>query len=161
MKKDIVYEVVCSQHYLDVGLLVEKDSKSKPKRIRARSSTYSYRSEYGGVGYVTWINTGVFLSEKEWDEITYNKPTDQILKELGIVKSNNHAKPIKVERVNMKNYELIAELSKYPAGAEVSFECLCDSSEVDIQEDSDDGEVYVVSKKICSVDMDNGRVMLS
>lgn len=61
----------------------------------------------------------------------------------------------------MKNYELIAELSKYPAGLEVSFECLCDSSEVDVQEDSDDGEVYVVSKKICSVDMDNGRVMLS
>lgn len=61
----------------------------------------------------------------------------------------------------MKNYELIAELSKYPAGAEVSFGCLCDSSEVDVQEDSDDGEVYVVSKKICSVDMDNGRIMLS
>ena len=44
MKKDIVYEVVCSQRYLDVGLLVEKDSKSKPKRIRAKSSTYSHSS---------------------------------------------------------------------------------------------------------------------
>lgn len=61
----------------------------------------------------------------------------------------------------MKNYELIAELSKYPAGAEVSFECICDSNEVDVQEDSDDGEIYVVSKKICSVDTENGRVFLS
>lgn len=60
----------------------------------------------------------------------------------------------------MKNYELIAELSKYPAGAEVSFECICDKNEVDVQEDSDDGEIYVVSKKICSVDTENGRVFL-
>ena len=61
----------------------------------------------------------------------------------------------------MKNYELITELSKYPAGEEVSFECICDKNEVDIQEDSDDGEVYVVYKKICSVDLENGRVFLS
>ena len=47
----------------------------------------------------------------------------------------------------MRNYELIAELSKYPAGAEVSFECVCDKNEVDVIEDSDDGEVYVVNKK--------------
>ena len=157
----MVYEVVCSEHYLDVGLLVEKNHKSEPKRIRARSSTYSRSHEYGGVEYVKWINTGVFLSTDEWNKITYNKPTEQILKELGIVKPNNFVNPIRIERTNMKNYELIEELSKYPAGAEVSFECLCDSSEVDVQEDSDDGEVYVVSKKICSVDMDNGRVMLS
>lgn len=61
----------------------------------------------------------------------------------------------------MKNYELIAELSKHPAGLEVSFDCLCESNEVEIQDDSDDGEVYLVSKKICSVDMENGRIMLS
>ncbi len=61
----------------------------------------------------------------------------------------------------MKNYELIAELSYLPAGAEVSFECICDPSEVDVQENLDDGEVYIVSKKICSVDTENGRIMLS
>lgn len=61
----------------------------------------------------------------------------------------------------MKNYELIAELSKYPAGAEVSFECVCDNNEVDVREDSDDGEVYIVTKKICSVDIEDGRVFLN
>lgn len=61
----------------------------------------------------------------------------------------------------MRNYELIAELSKLPAGSEVSFECVCVPDEVDIQEDSDDGEVYIVSKKICCVDTENGRIMLS
>ena len=61
----------------------------------------------------------------------------------------------------MKNYELIAELSKYPAGFEVSFDCLCEPSEVEVQDDSDDGEVYLVSKKICSVDVENERIMLS
>ena len=61
----------------------------------------------------------------------------------------------------MKNYELIAEVSKYAAGAEVSFECICDKNEVDIQGDSDDGVDYVVSKKICSVDLENGRIFLS
>lgn len=61
----------------------------------------------------------------------------------------------------MKNWELIAELSKLPAGAEVSFDCICVPREVDIQEDSDDGEVYIVSKKICSVDTQDGKIMLS
>lgn len=61
----------------------------------------------------------------------------------------------------MKNYEIIAELSKLPAGDEVSFDSICTQKEVDIQEDSDDGEVYIVSKKICSVDTDTGKIMLS
>ena len=61
----------------------------------------------------------------------------------------------------MKNYELIAELSKYPAGLEVSFDCICEPSEVEVQDDSDDGEVYLVSKKICYVDVENERIMLS
>ena len=46
----------------------------------------------------------------------------------------------------MKNYELIAELSKLPAGAEVVFDCLCDSKEVTIIDDSDDGEYYSIRK---------------
>ena len=61
----------------------------------------------------------------------------------------------------MKNYELISELMKLPAGYDVSFECICTQNEVDIQVDYDDGEVYVVSKIVCSVDTDNGRIMLS
>lgn len=31
----------------------------------------------------------------------------------------------------MKNYELIAELSKYPAGEEISFEAICTTEQVD------------------------------
>ena len=61
----------------------------------------------------------------------------------------------------MKNYELIAELSKYPAGCEVTFDCLCNSSEVEVINDSDDGDTYSVIKKICSVDEQDGRIMLS
>lgn len=61
----------------------------------------------------------------------------------------------------MKNYELISELEKLPAGAEVSFDCICEPREVDIQEDSDDGEYYAVSKKICYVEYDKEKIMLS
>lgn len=61
----------------------------------------------------------------------------------------------------MKNYELIAELSKLPAGAEVSFDCICNQNEVDIQEDTDCEEIYIVSKKICSVDLENEKIVLS
>lgn len=78
------YEVVCTKNYLDVGLLIEKNSKSKPKRVLARSTDYNHDSEYGGVEYCDWINTGVFLSEDEWKKISYNKWTNEILGELGI-----------------------------------------------------------------------------
>ena len=61
----------------------------------------------------------------------------------------------------MKNYELISELEKLPAGAEVRFDCICDAREIDVQEDSDDGEYYVVSKTICCVEFDKERIMLS
>lgn len=61
----------------------------------------------------------------------------------------------------MKNYELISELGKLPAGAEVSFDCVCESREVTVEEDSDDGEYYVVSKQIGYVEYDDGRIMLS
>ena len=60
----------------------------------------------------------------------------------------------------MKNYELISQLEKLPAGAEVSFDCICDPGEVFIEEDSDDGEYYVVSKKICCVEFDREKIML-
>ena len=61
----------------------------------------------------------------------------------------------------MKNYELISELEKLPAGAEVRFDCLCDSREVDIVEDSDDGEYYSVRKEICNIEYDKDSIMLS
>lgn len=78
------YEVVCTKRYLDIGLLIEQRG-FKPKRVLARASTYSDRgSEYGGVETVDWIRTGVFLSESEWNKITCDKPTNQILDELGI-----------------------------------------------------------------------------
>ena len=60
----------------------------------------------------------------------------------------------------MKNYELIAELSRYPAGAEVVFDCLCKPKEVTIIEDSDDGEYYSVRKEICSVDTQDEKILL-
>ena len=56
----------------------------------------------------------------------------------------------------MKNWELIAELSKLPAGAEVVFDCLCDSKEV-----SDDGEYYSIRKSLCSVDTQDEKILLS
>ena len=61
----------------------------------------------------------------------------------------------------MKNYELIAELLKYPAGCEVTFDCLCETYEVDVINDSDDGDTYYVKNEICSVDEQDGRIMLS
>ena len=82
----MVYEVVCTQSYLDVGLLIEKNHESKPKRVLSRASLYGSDTEYGGVEIQTWINTGVFLSKEEWQKISYEKDTNQILSELGIEK---------------------------------------------------------------------------
>ena len=61
----------------------------------------------------------------------------------------------------MKNYELIGELSKLPAGEEVVFDCLCNTKEATIVEDSDDGEYYSVRKEICSVDTQDEKILLS
>lgn len=86
MVNEMKCEVVCTASYLDVGLLIEKNNKSKPKRVLARASTYGSDNEYGAVECLNWINTGVFLSKEELKNISYNKPTDQILDELGIEK---------------------------------------------------------------------------
>lgn len=82
----MVYEVVCTQSYLDVGLCIEKNYNLEPKQVLARASTYGHGSCYGGVETLTWIKTGKFLSKDEWKNISYNKSTDQILDELGIEK---------------------------------------------------------------------------
>ena len=79
------YEVVCTKNYLDVGLLVERDG-TKPKKILSRNSTHGLGSYYGGVEKIKWIHTSVFLSKDEWNKITLDKPTDQILYELNIKK---------------------------------------------------------------------------
>ena len=85
----MVYEVVCTKSYLDIGLLIEKNDELKPKRVLARALAYSSdpEPEYGGVETLTWVHTGVFLSKDEWKNISCDKATDQILSELGIEKN--------------------------------------------------------------------------
>lgn len=73
------FEVVCTKKYLDVGLFISSSE------IRARCSEYNRKARYGG-SHTMWIGTGVFLTEDEWDKITYNKTTDEILNELHIKK---------------------------------------------------------------------------
>lgn len=102
----MLYEVVCTESYLDVGLLIETNSEFKPKRVLGRASTYRNDSEYGGVETLNWIHTGVLLSKKEWIKISYNKDTDKILYELGIVKRNK-------EKDNMNEVVWKAIFEKY------------------------------------------------
>ena len=80
----MAYEVVCTENYLDVGLLVEKDYDSNPQRILARNSTCSGLHGYGGIQHLTWIHTGVFLSVEKWKTLTLDKQTEEILEELQI-----------------------------------------------------------------------------
>ena len=82
----MLYEVVCTKSYLDVGLLLEANSEQKPKRVLARATTYGSDTEYGGVETLTWVKTGILLSKEEWIKITYNNNTDDILNELRIEK---------------------------------------------------------------------------
>lgn len=88
------YEFVCTKDYLSVGLLVEKDASSKPKRILARVETYSGRREpeYSCIDPRDWIHTGIFLSKKEWRKLSFNKSSDEILKLLGINKKSKRIK---------------------------------------------------------------------
>lgn len=106
----MIYEVVCTQSYLDVGLLVEKNSKSEPKRVLARTYNGEER-QYGGVESQAWVNTGVFLSKDEWNNISYKKDTDDILKELGIEKKIN-SKEVSKEVGNMTTDEMAIALVK-------------------------------------------------
>ena len=84
----MLYEVVCTKHYHDIGLCLEKNNKSEPKRVLSRAAYYGSDTEYGGVEIVTWVKTGVFLSKEEWKNVSYNKGTDQILSDLGIKKES-------------------------------------------------------------------------
>lgn len=86
------YEVVCTRNYLDIGLLL-KECNGVPKRVKARTTSLRQNAEFGGVELFL-IKTDVFLTEKEWDEITFEKTTDEIIKILKIKKKdiNNMAK---------------------------------------------------------------------
>lgn len=116
------YEVVCTKRYLDVGLLIEQRG-FKPKRVLARASTYSdIGSEYGGVETVDWIKTGVFLSEYEWDKITCDKPTNQILDELGI-----NRKVYKDDEEMKKDYDMEDTMIRASKKAEITKSQLLDT----------------------------------
>lgn len=107
------YEVVCSEGYFDVGLLVELCG-TDPKKILSRKSTCS-ESCYGGIEKIIWIHTGVFLSVEEWNKITLDKTTDQILQELNIAK-NKIVEPIH-KNADMKSiswYQLWERIGRQP-----------------------------------------------
>ena len=111
---DMKYEVVCTKHYFDIGLLISEGIDSQPTRVLARHSTYSESGrEYGGVQAVEWIRTGVFLSEKEWREISCDKPTDRMLVELGIAKKpysenkNKYSDYRRDEMIRASNYAAV------------------------------------------------------
>jgi hypothetical protein len=59
----------------------------------------------------------------------------------------------------MKNYELIAELSKYPAGCEIVFDSFIDANNGSIAPIEPD---YIhVAEKITHVDLDENRILLA
>lgn len=84
----MVYEVVCTKNYLDVGLLVEGD-KSNPKKVLARATEFEDNLVYGGVETTAWFGTGVFLSKEGWKDISRSNTTSQIMDQLGIVKKSH------------------------------------------------------------------------
>lgn len=109
----MIYEVVCTKHYHDIGLCLEKNNKLEPKRVLSRAAYYGSDTEYGGVETVTWVKTGVFLSKEEWKNISYNKGTDQILSDLGIKKKTEKrdedmttARQVVDDRAFEKNYNI-------------------------------------------------------
>lgn len=81
-----------------------------PLTVRARANTYSPKSGsyYGGVDLCHWNSSGVKLTCKRWDEISYNKSTKEICDILGIdyyIKHDNKkkAKEEKKEEEVMEN----------------------------------------------------------
>lgn len=107
------YEVVCTKHYHDIGLCLETNNKLEPKRVLSRATYYGSDTEYGGVEIVTWVKTGVFLTKDEWNNISYNKATDQILRDLCIEKKiereddDNMSEHFKYVKECLKNYETV------------------------------------------------------
>lgn len=61
----------------------------------------------------------------------------------------------------MKNYELIEELCKLPAGAEVVFDGMVDENRVAFQKDLDDDGYYNINTIIENVDVVGMHIALS
>lgn len=136
------YEVVCTKSYLDVGLMIEQDDKLEPKRVLARSSTYSSDREYGIYEGLTWIKTGVFLSKDEWIEISHNKPTDQILSELDIKKENVNKKlDLIMRKEDIEQDSYLISLSRFKRLVNK----LPDDGEIKIEVEKDYGDKKRVS----------------
>lgn len=152
------YEVVCSKSYLDVGLVIEENDKSEPTRVLARSSTYNTYGEYGICPGMTWINTGIFLTKDEWVDITYNKPTDQILSELAIKKENVNKKLdliMKKEDIEPDSY--LISLSRFKR----LVNNLPDDGEIKIEIEKDYGDKKRVSlEKVNYFRLRNGRLYI-
>lgn len=107
------YEVVCTKHYHDIGLCLETNNKLEPKRVLSRATYYGSDTEYGGVETVTWVKTGVYLTKDEWKNISYNKGTDEILRDLCIEKKTygrdedmTTARQVVDDRAFEKNYNI-------------------------------------------------------
>lgn len=81
-----IFEVVCSEKYLDVGLCTETiPDSNKPKTVRAQYN--GFNAYYGGVDLMNWVHTGIYLTDREWNNISRGKTTDEILKALNIAKN--------------------------------------------------------------------------
>ena len=65
-----IWEIVLSEHLLDIGLCIGQDENLIPI-IHPMNSKYSDSdSRYGGVQYVKWLETGVYTTLKDWNEKT-------------------------------------------------------------------------------------------
>ena len=86
MSNNVLGEVVHTQKYLDVGLLVKVDGNGNPEKILARYGQYSGSGCYGGLSFVRWQHTGKYMTVDEWNRLTQCKSTDEILSALSIRK---------------------------------------------------------------------------
>ena len=80
------YEVIYTD-FDDIGLLLENNEFSHPKRVLARNNSLNpdgRNPEYDGAEFVHWNHSGVYLTKEEWKHISYSKPVSSIFEELGI-----------------------------------------------------------------------------
>lgn len=67
---------------MDIGLV----TSIEPLKVRSRSTKYDEDGGiyYGGPDACNWINSNIIMSEHDWDELTYEKTTEQICDILGL-----------------------------------------------------------------------------
>lgn len=74
-----VGSVVMTRDCLDVGL-VAKVCNGKPIQVFARDSAYSSKNgvlpQYGGVDAVTWYDTGIHMSIRDWVHLSQSTDAD-------------------------------------------------------------------------------------